>query len=50
MTRTARRRWTRELPSEIDGVAIGECFVYDEEGPIGSASCAALAQVMRPRT
>jgi hypothetical protein len=27
-----------------DGVAIGECFLYDEEGPIGSASCAALAQ------
>ena len=27
-----------------DGVAIGECFLYDEQGPIGSASCAALAQ------
>jgi hypothetical protein len=27
-----------------DGVAIGECFVYDFEGPIGSASVAALAQ------
>jgi len=27
-----------------DGVAIGECFVYDEEGPIGSASTCALAQ------
>ena len=27
-----------------DGVAIGECFLYDEDGPIGSASCAALAQ------
>lgn len=27
-----------------DGVAIGECFLYDEEGPIGSASCTALAQ------
>lgn len=27
-----------------DGVAIGECFVYDERGPIGSASCCALAQ------
>jgi len=26
------------------GVAIGECFLYDEDGPIGSASCAALAQ------
>jgi hypothetical protein len=32
-----------------DGVAIGECFLYDEQGPIGSASCAALAQKMRPR-
>lgn len=27
-----------------EGVAIGECFLYDEDGPIGSASCAALAQ------
>jgi hypothetical protein len=27
-----------------DGVAIGECLLYDELGPIGSASCAALAQ------
>jgi hypothetical protein len=27
-----------------DGVAVGECFLYDEAGPIGSASCAALAQ------
>ena len=27
-----------------DGVAIGECFLYDEDGPIGSAACAALAQ------
>jgi hypothetical protein len=27
-----------------DGVAIGECFLHDVEGPIGSASCAALRQ------
>jgi hypothetical protein len=27
-----------------DGVGIGECFLYDEDGPIGSGSCAALAQ------
>jgi hypothetical protein len=27
-----------------DGVAVGECFLYDEDGPIGSAACAALAQ------
>lgn len=27
-----------------DGVAIGECFLYDEEGSIGSATVAALAQ------
>jgi hypothetical protein len=27
-----------------DGVAIGECFLYDVEGAIGSASCAALRQ------
>lgn len=30
-----------------DGVAIGECFLYDEFGPIGSATCAALAQRRR---
>jgi hypothetical protein len=28
-----------------DGIAIGECFLHDAEGPIGSASCAALRQV-----
>jgi hypothetical protein len=27
-----------------DGVAIGECFLHDERGPIGSASVTALAQ------
>ncbi|WP_337188540.1 thioesterase family protein [Phenylobacterium sp.] len=27
-----------------DGIAVGECLVYDEQGPIGSASCTALAQ------
>jgi len=27
-----------------DGVAVGDCFVYYELGPIGQASCAALAQ------
>lgn len=27
-----------------DGVAIGECLLHDEAGPIGSASCTALAQ------
>jgi len=27
-----------------DGVAIGECFLYDEVGPIGSATVCALAQ------
>jgi acyl-CoA thioesterase len=27
-----------------DGVAIGECFIYDQLGPIGSATVAALAQ------
>lgn len=26
------------------GVAIGECLLHDEDGPIGSASCTALAQ------
>lgn len=29
------------------GVAVGECFLYDEAGPIGSASCCALAQRRR---
>ncbi len=33
-----------------DGVAIGECFIYDEQGPIGSAACAALAQRRMPRS
>jgi hypothetical protein len=27
-----------------DGIAIGECFLYDQEGPIGSSTVAALAQ------
>ena len=27
-----------------DGVAVGECFLYDTQGPIGSATVAALAQ------
>jgi hypothetical protein len=27
-----------------DGVAVAECFLYDEDGPIGFASVAALAQ------
>jgi hypothetical protein len=31
-----------------DGVALGECLVHDEEGPIGSASVAALAQKPLP--
>jgi hypothetical protein len=26
-----------------DGVAVGACRLYDEAGPIGEASCAALA-------
>lgn len=35
-----------------DGVAIGECFLYDETGPIGSATVAALGQrkVLKPKT
>jgi hypothetical protein len=33
-----------------DGVAIGECFVYDVQGPIGSSAVAALAQRRAPRT
>jgi hypothetical protein len=27
-----------------DGVAIGECYLYDEQGPIGTSTVAALAQ------
>jgi hypothetical protein len=30
-----------------EGVAIGECFVYDEDGPIGTSSVAALAAARR---
>jgi acyl-CoA thioesterase len=29
------------------GVAIGECWIYDEEGPIGSVNTAAIAQRQR---
>ncbi|MBS0361321.1 MAG: thioesterase family protein [Proteobacteria bacterium] len=32
-----------------DGVSVGECLLYDEQGPIGSASCCALAQRRAPR-
>lgn len=32
-----------------DGVAIGECWLYDETGPIGASSVAALAQKREPR-
>ena len=27
-----------------DGIAIGECYLYDQEGPIGTSTVAALAQ------
>ena len=27
-----------------DGIAIGECWLYDETGPIGTSTVAALAQ------
>ena len=27
-----------------DGIAIGECFLYDQQGAIGTSSVAALAQ------
>jgi hypothetical protein len=27
-----------------DGIAIGECFLYDEHGAIGTSTVAALAQ------
>lgn len=30
-----------------EGVAIGECFLYDVDGPIGSAACCALVQARR---
>jgi hypothetical protein len=29
---------------EADGVSVAECWLYDEQGPIGSSSVAALAQ------
>lgn len=32
-----------------DGVAVGECWLYDAEGSIGFASCAALAQKRQGR-
>ncbi len=33
-----------EPPRATDGVAIGECWLYDEQGPIGTSTVAALAQ------
>jgi acyl-CoA thioesterase len=27
-----------------EGIAIGECFLYDQKGPIGTSTVAALAQ------
>jgi acyl-CoA thioesterase len=27
-----------------DGIAIGECWLYDQQGPIGTSTVAALAQ------
>ncbi len=27
-----------------DGIAIGECYLYDQQGPIGTSTVAALAQ------
>jgi hypothetical protein len=30
-----------------EGVAIGECFLYDQKGPIGTSTVAALAQRKR---
>jgi hypothetical protein len=33
----------------FEGVAVGECWLYDEEGPIGFSSVAALAQRREPR-
>ena len=38
MTRTARRRWTRELANEVDGLAVGESgpvLVHGYEPPAG---------------
>jgi hypothetical protein len=31
-----------------DGIAFGECRMYDEDGPIGASSVCALAQSRRP--
>src|SRR5262245_57028900 len=38
MTRTARRRWSREFKSEIDGIVLGESgpvFVHGYDPPAG---------------
>ena len=38
---------TKAIPdgaAKTDGVAIGECWLYDEQGPIGTSTVAALAQ------
>jgi hypothetical protein len=33
-----------EQHGSAEGVAIGECWLYDEKGPIGTSTVAALAQ------
>ena len=37
----------RATGDTLAGVAIAECWLYDETGPIGASSCAALAQRRR---
>ena len=43
--------WESSYHDADAGIATGECRLYDEGGPIGFASCVALAQkqVLRPR-
>ena len=33
---------------EDDGVAVGDCRIYGEDGPLGLAACTALAQRRMP--
>jgi hypothetical protein len=47
LARAPRGRWIgfEVVNHQADaGVAIGECWIYDEDGPIGTVNCCALAQ------
>jgi len=53
LTRTPSTEWLgleTVNHQSADGVAIGECWIYDEKGPIGASSVSAIAQARHDRT